>query len=88
MRTALGIVAAAAALGAFAVPADAGCVDDYLAGPDYVAPSQGTVRRNPDGSYTVQPNAVVPDTVGVAGWVAGVTLNEAGRVLVLVDCVK
>lgn len=88
MRTALGLTAAALALGALAVPADAGCVDDFLVGNDYVMPSQGTVTRNPDGSYTVQPNAVVPDAKAVAGFAAGVTLNEAGRVLVLVDCIK
>jgi hypothetical protein len=89
MRTVLGLTAAALALGSFAMPAQAGCVDDFLgSGGYYVMPDQGSVHRNPDGSYTVQPAAVGRDAKALAGFATGITLNEAGRVLTLVDCVK
>ena len=90
MRTALGITVAAVALGTFAVPAQAGCVDSYLSsGSEYVAPRQGTVTRDPyTGAIIIQPNAVVPDATNAAGFAAGVALNETGKVLALVDCIK
>lgn len=88
MRTALGIAALSVALGSFAAPAHAGCVDDYLQGNDYLAPDQNTVTFNPDGSVTVQPNAAVPDALRVAGFGIGVASNEAGRVVALVNCIK
>jgi len=88
MRTVLGLTAAALALGSFAMPAHAGCVDDFVHGPKYVVPQQSTVTSNPDGSYTVQPNNAVPNATAYATFTAGVAFSQVGRALVLVDCVK
>ena len=53
-----------------AAPADAGCLDDLVdeRTPVVLAPLVGgTIRSNPDGSYTVQPNGPVAYAGGVAG---------------------
>jgi len=87
MRTLLGLSAVALALAAGAQPAHAGCVDDFLRGDDYLAPRQDTVEVN-GTDVTVHGGNAAGDVTEVAGFVLGVTLNEAGRVVVLVDCVK
>jgi len=89
MRTVLGLTAAALALGSFAMPAHAGCVDDYLSGgTDYVMPRQTTVTSNPDGSYTVQPNNAVTDAKAFGLFPVGIALNEVRDLNDLVACVK
>lgn len=88
MRTALGLTAVTLSLGALAVPADAGCVDDYLVGDEYVMFDVSTVRRNPDGSYTVYPSGPATDARTASGFAISVAFNEVGRVSELVDCVK
>jgi hypothetical protein len=65
-----------------------GCVDDYLAGGSYyVFPQEQSVKVS-GGVVTVDTNQVVPDATRYAGFGAGVTLNETGKVVVLVNCVK
>ena len=88
MRTVLALGVAAAALGTFAMPAQAGCVDDYLSGGKYVFPRQGVVTTDSTGAIIIQPNAAAPYATTVAGFAVGVALNETGKVLVLVDCIK
>lgn len=88
MRTALGITAAVLALGALAVPADAGCVDEYGQGGDYQAFDFGTVQRNPDGTILINPGAVGPDAKQVVAFAGTFATTEVGRLGVLVDCIK
>ena len=89
MRTALGLTVAALALGSFAMPAQAGCVDDYLAGgSDYAMPRQSTVTSNPDGSYTVQPNNALGDAVKFGVFPVGVAINEVREANYLLICIK
>ena len=86
MRIALGLAAAAVAF-ATAPAAHAGCVDDYLNGPDYLAPRQETVTYS-GGVVTINPHAAPGDADEVAAFTVFFATNEAGRVVVLVDCVK
>lgn len=65
-----------------------GCVDDYLAnGSYYVLPKEQSVTVS-GGVVTVNTNQVVPDATNFAGFGTVVVLNESGKVLTLVDCVK
>jgi hypothetical protein len=82
------LAALATAVGAAPAAHADGCVDDYLAsGSEYVLPQQQSVSVS-GGVVTVNTNQIVPDATSYAGFGAVVVLNESGKVLTLVDCVK
>jgi hypothetical protein len=56
-------------------------------GSEYVLPRQQSVSVS-GGVVTVNTNQIVPDATSYAGFGAVVVLDESGKVLTLVDCVK